>query len=298
MTLKKKNMSLEKELKNKTVLVTGGAGSIGSAIVKKLLEYPIKTVRVLDLDEYNLFKLKRSLNDQRLRLLLGSILDTDRVEMAGKNVDIVIHAAAIKNIEISEFNPIETIDVNTNGTINMIKMAMKNSPKKFLNISTDKAVNAATLYGTTKQLGEKLTSWAGYHITGTKFASVRLGNVIESRGNVFDVWKEENENNKSLSITDPSMTRYFFHMDEAVDFILNCLSLMKLGEIFVPKMKTYKIKDLATKISKKQKIIGLRQGEKLEEILITKEEEEKSVKRKNMWIIQPYDGEKIITYQY
>jgi UDP-N-acetylglucosamine 4,6-dehydratase/5-epimerase len=288
MVSKKKNLSLEKELKNKTILVTGGAGSIGSAVVKKLLEYPVRSVRVLDLDEYSLFKLKRSLNDQRLRLLLGSILDQDRVEMAGKDVDIIIHAAAIKNVEISESNPIETIDVNTNGTKNMIKMAMKFTPKKFLNISTDKAADAATLYGTTKQLGERLTSWAGFHGTPTKFASVRLGNVIESRGNVFDVWRNEVENHKPLSITDASMKRYFFHMDEAIDFIFNCLIQMKLGEIFVPKMKAHKIIDLANKISKKHKIIGLRQGEKMEEVLITVDEKKKAIQNEKMWIIKPY----------
>lgn len=282
----KKNMKINNELKNKTILLTGGAGSIGSMLTKKLLEFPVKSLRILDVDEHALFKLGRSINDSRLRLLLGDIQNTDRLDMAGINTDIIIHLAAVKNIEISEYNPIETIDTNINGTVNLIKMAIKNKPSKFLNISSDKSVDSSTLYGTTKQLGERLTTWAGLHIGTTKFASVRFGNVMESRGNVFSIWEEEIKNKKSISITEPNMKRYFFHVDEAADFILNCLPLIKEGEIFVPKMKLYKIKDLADKISKKQKIIGLRRGEKIEEILLTKDEKNKAIEKSDMWVIK------------
>jgi len=278
------------ELKNKTVLITGGAGSIGSELTKKVLEYPVRTVRVLDIDEHALFRLKRQINDPRLRLLLGSILDKDRIDMAGNEVDIIFHVAAIKNIEISEFNPIETVDVNINGTINLIKMSLRDKPKKFVNISTDKAVQPSTLYGTTKQLGELLVSWAGEHIHDiTKFASIRLGNVIETRGNVFEIWEEEQKTDKPLSITHPSMKRYFFHVEEAMNFILDCLPEVDRGEIFVPKMNLHSIKELAKKISKNHKITGLRQGEKLEEILISDKEKEIADERKNMWIIRPYN---------
>jgi len=278
---------ISKELKGKNILVTGGAGSIGSHLVKSLLKYPIRTVRVLDIDEHALFKLKRAISDKRLRLLLGSILDKDRIEMAGEKVDIVFHTAAVKNIEISEFNPIETIDTNINGTVNLIKMAMKNKSKKFLNISTDKAAESSTLYGTTKKLGETLTSWAGTHLHGIKFASTRLGNIVETRGNVFEVWDEEKKDGKSLSITDLNMQRYFFSIDEAVDFILMCLPIINKGEIFVPKMPSYKIKDLAMKVSKNHKIIGKRTGEKIKEILITDEEKKFATEKNNMWIIKP-----------
>ena len=277
---------ITKELKNKVILITGGAGSIGTILTIKILEFPVKTVRVLDIDEHALFKLGRLVKDSRLRLLLGDIQNIDRLDMAGKDVDIIIHTAAIKNIEISEFNPIQTIDVNINGTINLIKMIMKNKPKKFLNISTDKAVDASTLYGSTKQIGERLTTWAGYHLEFTKFASVRFGNVIESRGNVFEIWNEEVTNKKPLSITLPDMKRYFFHVDDAVKFILKCLPLANNGEIFVPKMKSYNIKEFANKISKKQKIIGLRQGEKIEEVLLTDNEKKRAVERRDMWIIK------------
>jgi len=291
---KKKNNTLiseskiKNELRNKTILITGGAGSIGSALTKKLINYPVKSVRIFDNDEHSLFQLKQSLNSNKIHLLLGDILDKDRVELAGQDVDIIIHTAALKNIEITEYNPIETIDTNVNGTVNLLKMAIKNKPKKFLNISTDKAVESSTLYATTKQIGERLTSWAGKHILHTKFATIRFGNVIETRGNVFEVWKEQAKNNQPLSITDPNMKRYFFHMDEAVNFIIQCLVQMNTGEIMVPKMKLYSVKEMATKISKKQKIIGIRQGEKLQEILITNGEKKKAQNKGNMWIIKQY----------
>jgi len=252
---KKLKPAIVSELKNKVILITGGGGSIGSALVRRILDYPVKTVRVLDVDEHALFRLNHSIKDPRLRLLLGNVLEKERIEMAGNNVDIVIHTAAVKNIEISEFNPIETVDVNINGTINMIKMAIRNKPKKFLNISTDKAAEASTLYGTTKQLGERITSWAGVHMNATKFATVRFGNVMESRGNVFEIWNEEVEKKEPISITHPDMKRYFFHVDEAVDFTLDCLLLINIGEVFVPKMKLYKLKDLASEYQRIRKLL-------------------------------------------
>ena len=283
---KKLNSQIIKEFKGKTVLITGGAGSVGSELTKTILKYPVRTVRILDIDEHALFKLGRAVNDSRVRLLLGNILDKERIELAGNKADIILHTAAIKNIEISEYNPYETIDTNINGTLNMIRMAVKNKPKKFLNISTDKAVNSTTLYGTTKKLGEILTTWAAMHIGSTKFATTRFGNVKETRGNVFEIWNEEMKNNKPLSITHPSMERYFLDIDDAVNFILECIPLTNHGEIFIPKMKSYKIKDLANKISKRKKIIGLRGGEKMKEILMTEDENKIAEERKNMWIIK------------
>ena len=282
------NVALTKELKNKTVLITGGAGSLGSALTAKLLEYPVHSVRVLDIDEYALFRLSRQINDSRLRMLLGNVIDNERIEIAGNGVDIVFHVAAIKNIEISEWNPIETIDTNINGTVNMIKMAVKNKLKKFVNISTDKAASPSTLYGTTKQIGERLTSWAGEHVSDTKFCSVRLGNIIESRGNVFEIWDEEKKQNKPLSLTSKNMRRFFFHMNETVNFILECLLLTNAGEIFIPKMNSCNMYELAKSISKKYKIIGIRQGEKLYEELITSDEKKIATEKKNMWILKTY----------
>ena len=275
--------------KNKTVLVTGGAGSIGSALISKILEYPIKSIRILDNNEQALFKLQHSLKDSRIRFLLGSITDQRRVEMACNNVNIIFHAAAIKNIEISEFNPVETIDTNIHGLTNLIQVANRTKPNYFLNISTDKAVYPSNLYGCTKQLGERLVTWAGSIGQKTKFATVRLGNVFETQGNVFEVWKEQEKHNVPLSITSLDMKRYYCHVNEAADFIIGCIPLIKRGEIFVPKMRSYRLVDLANKISKKHKIIGIRQGEKIEEVLISDEEKLFSIDKKDMWIISNWN---------
>ena len=278
--------ALKNLLKNKSILITGGAGSLGNILTEKLLTYPIKQVRVLDINEHALFQVKRKFNDKRLRILFGSITDLDRIEMACNGIDIIIHAAALKNIEITEFNAIDTVDINVNGTLNVVKTAIKKEPKIFLNVSTDKVTNSTTLYGATKEIGERLTTWAAIHFQTTKFLSVRFGNIMETRGNVFEVWKQESKNNQPLSITDPKMKRFFWHADEAVNFILECLHIGKQGDIIIPKMKLYKIKELADRISTKQKIIGLRPGEKSEETLITNDELSRSVERKNMWIIK------------
>lgn len=282
----KSNSQINKLLKNKVVLITGGAGSVGLELAKKLLEYPVKQIRILDINEHALFTVNRVLKDKRIRTLFGSVTNQDRIEFAAINTDIVIHLAALKNIEITEFNALDTIETNVDGTVNMIKMTLKNKPALFLNVSTDKVAASSTLYGATKQIGERLTQWAALHIQTTKFASVRFGNVMETRGNVFEVWRDESSKNIPLSITHPNMKRYFWHIDEAVNFILQALVNMRRGEVFIPKMKLYNVKDLALQVSKNHKIIGLRPGEKLEEILITEDEKEIAIEKKDMWIIK------------
>ena len=283
MDLEKK---LKTELKNKVILVTGGSGSIGSALVTRLLKYPVKSVRVLDINEYELFNLKRLINNPKLRLFLGSVNDKDRVEIACNGVDIIFHLAAAKNIEITEYNPIETINTNINGIINLIQMTIKNKPKKFINLSTDKAANPTTLYGSTKQISEQLTSWAT--TKDTKFASVRFGNVLDTRGGVFELWQNQVKENKPLSITDVAMERFFIEKEKAITYILKCMMLANDGEIFVPKLKSFKMIDLANAISKKHKIIGMRYGEKINEELLTEQEKRIAKETKEMWIIKQH----------
>ena len=280
------NPKLQKELKNKVVLVTGGAGSIGSALVEELLRYPVKSVRVLDNNENGLIYLKRLYDETKLRLFLGNVEDYSRVEIAGNDVDIIFHLAAAKNIEITEYNPIETINTNITGIINLIRMAIKNKPLKFINVSTDKAANPTTLYGSTKQISEYLTSWATAE--KTKFATIRFGNVQETRGNVFEIWIAQAKKNKPLTITNPKMERFFIKKNDAVNWILKCFLLADDGEIFVPKLKSFKILDLAKTISKKHKIIGLRYGEKISETLITEQEKRIAKETKDMWVIKQH----------
>jgi UDP-N-acetylglucosamine 4,6-dehydratase/5-epimerase len=278
--------NLKTELKNKVILVTGGSGSIGSALVARLLKYPVKSVRVLDINEYELFNLQRLIDNPKLRLFLGSVDDKDRVEIACNGVDIIFHLAAAKNIEITEYNPIETINTNINGIINLIQMTIKNKPKKFINVSTDKAANPTTLYGSTKQISEQLTSWAT--TKDTKFASVRFGNVLDTRGGVFELWQNQAKENKPLSITDIAMERFFIEKEKAITYILKCMILANDGEIFVPKLKLFKIIDLANAISKKHKIIGMRYGEKINEELLTEQEKRIAKETKEMWIIKQH----------
>lgn len=280
------NLLLKNEFKNKTVLITGGAGSLGSALTKKILEFPVDSVRILDINEHSLFQLNHSINDSRLRILLGSIVDKDRIDMATKDTDIIFHVAAIKNIEISEFNPFETVEININGTMNLLKTTMMYKPKKFLYISTDKAVDPSTLYGSTKQISERLVNWAYVHNKNIKFSTIRFGNIMETRGNVFELWRDQKQKNLSLSITDPKMKRYFFHMSDAVDFILQCLLLCKGGDTFVPKMSLYSMNTLANQISHRHKVIGRRKGEKLCEKLMSDYEKSIAIKKDNMWIIR------------
>ena len=278
--------NLKTELKNKVILVTGGSGSIGSALVARLLKYPVKSVRVLDINEYELFNLQRLIDNPKLRLFLGSVDDKDRVEIACNGVDIIFHLAAAKNIEITEYNPIETINTNINGIINLIQMTIKNKPKKFINLSTDKAANPTTLYGSTKQISEQLTSWAT--TKDTKFASVRFGNVLDTRGGVFELWQNQVKENKPLSITDVAMERFFIEKEKAITYILKCMMLANDGEIFVPKLKSFKMIDLANAISKKHKIIGMRYGEKINEELLTEQEKRIAKETKEMWIIKQH----------
>lgn len=264
---------------NVTVLITGGAGSIASEVVSELLLKQVRAVRVFDNNEDALFKLKRRFQgDLRLRLLLGDIRDRERVKMAMKDVDIVIHTAAIKNIEVSEYNAAETCRINIDGTINLIENAMQLGVKRFLFISTDKAAEYSTLYGATKYVGERLTIWASRISTNTVFSAVRFGNVMETRGNVFTVWKKEDAEGKPLSITHPEMKRFFMHIDEAAKFIVSTVENMESGYTYIPKMRFYRLKDLAEAFNKGKtgvNLIGLRSGEKMEEVLFTSHEQTK-----------------------
>ena len=278
---------------NTTVLVTGGGGSIATQVIKDLIATKnIKTIRVLDTNENALFKLKRSLHSpQHIRLLLGDVRDRERVKMALVDVDIVIHCAAIKNVEVSEYNAPETCRVNIDGTINLIECAMEAEVKQFLFVSSDKAVDNSTLYGATKFVGEKLVMWASKISLTTMFAAVRFGNVIESRGNVFDVWRTNVLLNQPLTVTHPDMIRYFWHVKEASAFIIDRIENMSNMCIYIPKMRKRFLKDVVKEFVEDNSLkdpeldfVGLRPGEKLDEDLFGKYE--RPIEMQHYWVVK------------
>ena len=270
---------------DKTVMVTGGGGSIASEVIVSLLEKPVHAVRAFDASEDALFRLTHRVErNPRLRTLLGDIRDRERVKMAIDGVDMIIHTAAVKNIEVSEANVPETLRVNVEGTVNLVECCMREKPDRFIFVSSDKAADYTSLYGVSKYAGEKTVLWASRVAMKTIYGCVRLGNVMETRGNVFDTWSEEQSKGKPLSITHPDMKRFFMHVGEASAFIIKSLEVMENGCIYVPKMKEYSVMGLANTISPRVNVIGVRPGEKMREVLIASGE--KPEDRGDYWLIR------------
>ena len=263
--------------KGKIVLVTGGAGSIGSEIVRKLLELDVKTVRVLDVNETGLFDLQQELNSPKIRPLIGDVRDKERLRKAMEGIDIVFHAAALKHVPLCEYNPFEAVKTNVDGTQNLIDAATEEEIEKFITISTDKAVNPINVMGASKLLAERLTT-AAHQSKGarkTAFSVVRFGNVLDSRGSILPIIKSQVERGGPVTITDERMTRFLMSIDDAVMLVLKATVLANGGEIFILKMPCVNIKDLidaaVEELGKKVKIekIGKRPGEKMHEELMT-----------------------------
>lgn len=286
---------------NKTILVTGGAGSIGSEVVRSLIPLGPKVIRVFDNNETGLFDLEQDLNCETLRSFVGDIRDKERLARAMENVDIVFHGAALKHVPLCEFNPFDAIKTNVIGTQNVLDVALDEEIGKLIFISTDKVVNPTNVMGTTKLLGERLTISANYY-KGTRktvFSCVRFGNVLGSRGSVVPLFIKQIHDGKSLTITDPDMTRFIMSIPRAVELILKAGELAKGGEIFILKMPAMKIGDLAEVIIEKCaldfrkkpsdiriKIIGKRTGEKTFEELIHPDEKE-VYENNEMFVILP-----------
>jgi len=281
----------QKILDNKTILITGGAGSFGQKFVEVVLkEYNPKAIRVYDNRELALVEMERSFKDSRLRFFLGDVRDRNRLKRAMDSVDIIVHAAALKHVPICEYNPIEAVKTNIDGAINVIDAAIESKVKKVINISTDKAVQPVNLYGATKMVAEKLfvqgNSYSGDK--ATIFSCSRYGNVVGSSGSVVPLFKEQKEKGE-ITITDERMTRFWITLEEGVRFVINCIAKMKGGEIFVPKIPSMKIADLAEALAPEcaRKTIGIRPGEKLHEVLLTKEECGHAKEFENYYIIEP-----------
>lgn len=287
--------------KGKKVLVTGGSGSIGQKIVKELIQYDVDVVRVLDNNETALFDLEQDLKSSKIRTFVGDIRDLQRLKMAFKDIDIIFHAAAYKHVPLCEYNPMDAVKTNVMGTQNIIDAAIVCEVGKVILISTDKAVNPANVMGATKLLAERLmissNAYSGFN--GTKFSCVRFGNVLNSRGSVIPVFKKQIKEGGPLTITDESMTRFIMHIHEAAKLILTAGSISEGGEIFILKMPSVKVTDLAEAMLEYYapkygydiedidiKIIGKRVGEKLHEELMTPDEIIYAEETKDLFIIR------------
>ncbi len=283
----KTNSEVEGYYKDKVLLVTGGAGSIGSEITKKILEYNPSVIRVLDNNETALFELEEELNSDKLRVFYGDVRDKDRLKRAFDNVDIIFHAGALKHVPLCEFNPFDAVKTNIIGTQNVLDVALDRDVEKVIFVSTDKAVNPINVMGATKLLAERLTISAN-HYTGDKetvFSCVRFGNVLNSRGSVIPVFKNQIKNGGPVKITDKDMTRFIMGIPEAVELILKAGQKADGGEIFILKMPATNIMDLAEVMIENLaniynhnpeeigiEIIGKRVGEKMYEELMTADE--------------------------
>lgn len=274
-----KVVNIKNFYKNKTIFVTGAAGSIGSETVKQLLKYSVKNVVCFDNNEFALFNLKNIMNDRRVKIVLGDIRNRDRLRNFMFGSDIVINCAAVKHVEMLEHNIEEAIDVNMIGLQNVISVTKELNIPYFLHTSSDKAVNPTAIYGMSKTFGEHIILNASENSKKTKFLIVRFGNVIASNGSVIPLWKNQISEGY-VNITFSSCVRYFMSIHQAVNLILFSLSRMKNGEITILKMPTVRIQDLAEVMiknfsnGKKIKInyIGMKQGEKIHEELMTDDE--------------------------
>ncbi|MDD5290970.1 MAG: UDP-N-acetylglucosamine 4,6-dehydratase (inverting) [Patescibacteria group bacterium] len=279
-------------LKDKTILVTGGTGSFGSNFVKHLLKNSeVKKVIVFSRDELKQSRMQSEIKDKdkRLRFFLGDVRDLQRLERAFSGVDIVIHAAALKQVPTLEYNPFEAVKTNILGSQNVVDAAIDQGVEKVILISTDKAVQPINLYGSTKLCAEKLfingNSYAGGK---TKFSCVRYGNVIGSRGSIVDILLKKSEVNK-VCLTDERMTRFWMTLDQSCQLVLFALANMEGGEIFISKAPSMKLVDLFSVIAPEaeREIIGIRSGEKLHEILLTEEEARHAIELDKYFVIIP-----------
>src|SRR3989344_1060731 len=279
-----------KILNNKTVLITGGTGSFGRHFAKFLLENNrLKKLIIFSRDELKQFQMRQEMRDDRLRFFLGDIREPDRLQRAFHGVDIVIHAAALKQVPTLEYNPFEAIKTNILGSHNVINAAVDQKVKKVVLVSSDKAAQPVNLYGATKLCAEKLfTAGNVYAWKRTKLCSVRYGNVIGSRGSIIETLLN-NKDVKKVQITDRQMTRFWITLKQAADLVMFALENMEGGEIFVPKIPSMKLVDLfdALAPNAKKEIIGIRPGEKLHEILLTEQEALHTIELKEHFVIIP-----------
>lgn len=269
------------------ILITGGSGSFGNAFVERLLTTDINRIVVYSRDEHKQEKMAQRLYSNRLRFFIGDVRDHQRLEMAMRGIDTVVHAAAMKIVPTAEYNPTECIATNITGAENVIKAAIRCGVRKVLALSTDKAVNPVNLYGATKLAAEKVFIAANaLSAGGCAFSVMRYGNVVGSNGSVVPVFSRLLADGKPVTVTDKRMTRFWITMDEAIEFAFRCLEMMKGREIFIPKIPSVKITDLAEAMGARGiTITGIRPGEKLHESLISTDEGRNTIDSGNYYCI-------------
>lgn len=275
-----------------TVLVTGGTGSFGKRFAEVLLrEHNPKKLIIFSRDELKQHEMQISgFNDPRLRYFIGDVRDLSRLRRAFSGVDVVVHAAALKQVPACEYNPIEAVLTNVDGARNVIDAAIDSGVQRVMALSTDKAVNPVNLYGATKMVAEKLFVQANaYSGTGpTRFSCVRYGNVVASRGSVIPLFLEQRKNGR-VTITDPRMTRFWLMLEQAAKFVISCTERMLGGEVFVPKIPSMNIQDLVQAIAPdcKVEVIGIRPGEKVHEVLVSEDESRHTLELEDKFVIRP-----------
>jgi UDP-N-acetylglucosamine 4,6-dehydratase len=280
---------------NKVVLITGGTGSFGKKLTRILMdEYKPAKIIVFSRDELKQHEMRAAGYDApNLRYFIGDIRDSSRLKRAFEGVDIVVHAAALKQVPACEYNPMEAIKTNILGSSNVIDAALDTGVERVVALSTDKAVNPVNLYGATKLAAEKLFIQSNSYAGGrkTRFSCVRYGNVVGSRGSVVPVFLRQRENGE-ITITDDRMTRFWISLEQGVRFVIRCTEQMYGGEVFVPKIPSMSIIDLAKAIAPQAKVnvIGIRPGEKLHEVLISEDEARTTVDMDDMYVVQPAEA--------
>lgn len=284
------------DLSGHSILVTGGTGSFGRKFIKTVLErYKPQRLIVYSRDELKQFEMAQELSPAAypsLRYFIGDVRDKDRLETAMRGIDTVVHAAALKHVPIAEYNPFECIATNVHGAENVVNAAIRSGVKRVVALSTDKAANPINLYGASKLASDKIFV-AANHLAGAggcRFAVVRYGNVIGSRGSVIPFFQKQIAQGASeLPITDERMTRFLITLQQGVNFVLSSMAMMRGGEIFVPKIPSMKMTDLAKAIAPNlpQKIVGIRPGEKLHEVMITEEDSWSTYELADRYYIEP-----------
>ena len=282
--------------KNKKILITGGTGSLGRALTKRLLAEEVDVIRIFSRNENKQVIMQSEFNDDRLKFLIGDVRDLPRLQRALEGIDIIFHAAALKHVPIVECNPIEAINTNVIGSRNVLEASISENVSLVVGVGTDKAVSPLNTYGVTKLLMEKLFTTASNYLDTdrhkTKFVSLRYGNVLGSSGSVIPKFIQQIKSKQKITITDPEMTRFSISMDEALDFIMDSAISGKGSEVFIPKLRAYKIDDVKTALHELigntgEEKIPVRQGDKFHETLINPDEMRTTLESASKYVILP-----------